>query len=266
MRGSRRQRVLATGIVTTALLTACGDGGGIELGPSETFQWTDQAISFSVPADSWQRQALNGSDRRGVGFHIGHGPGGRISLSEYWPLNDRNTLPRLRRLVDEYYTLEWDKALPALNACYLPRRNHTSQYEAEIARTVNSQLERASDFHRRKNRVRAGRVLVEALEVLERLRYSLDEVVVGVRIDPGRFEDPDRFQHIGDRRGVVAGVSALWVDYIYSSPSRTYTWREVYFLKDTHLFVASYQGPRKHLELFETVVRSITFPTEENQQ
>lgn len=98
------------------------------------------------------------------------------------------------------------------------------------------------------------------LEKKRRRNARLADVLHLVQLDPQKYSDSDKFHYQGEAEINIAGSAGKQVDYIFDTSMGPKFWREIYVLRNNHLYVAAYEGPEKNLELFERVVATIDFP------
>ena len=101
-----------------------------------------------------------------------------------------------------------------------------------------------------------------ALAEASRLRFSLDDVISRVEFKAEGKQNPEYYNLLGRRETMIAGESAVVVDYTVKVPERpqTYAAREAYFVHNSHLFICTFIGLRESLAVFEAMLASIEFP------
>ena len=94
------------------------------------------------------------------------------------------------------------------------------------------------------------------------LSFSLGDVIDRVEFKPEKRQNPEWYRMLGRRDATIAGQPAVIVDYTVKVPERphTYSAREVYFVRNSHLFVCTFIGLPESLEVFEMILASIEFP------
>src|SRR5262245_48502666 len=99
---------------------ACGWGSGQssaapELLPPETFDWTGEEISFSIPPAGWRREGETSGGVKGVRFVKERSVGEGIGLGDYYILADRNRGSYIEEMLDNFDSYDagfaWDRAL-----------------------------------------------------------------------------------------------------------------------------------------------------------
>ncbi len=252
-------------------MLACGSSPGQpevteapKLQPRETFDWTGEKISFSMPPIGWRREGETSGGIKGARFVKERSVGEAIGLGDYYILADRNRSSSIRNILAKFDTLDqgfaWDRAI---RDAYAYTDTPFSSLETEIAERVNGEVGQAGVAWRNGDRDGAKRHLETALAEANRLRFSLDEVVGRVEFKPERRQNPEWYQMLGRRDTTIAGESAVVVDYTVKVPERpqTYSAREVYFVHNSHLFVCTFIGLQESLAVFDAILASIEFPS-----
>jgi hypothetical protein len=234
-----------------------------KLQPRETFDWTGEKISFSMPPVGWRREGETGSGIKGARFVKERSVGEAIGIGDYYVLADRNRSSHIREILDKFDTFDqgfaWDKAL---RDAYAYTDTPFSPLETEIAERVNSEVGQASSAWRNRDRDAAKAHLEAALSDASRLRFSLSEVIDRVEFKPERRENPEYYRMLGRRETTIAGEPAVVVDYTVKVPERpqTYSAREAYFVHNSHLFICTFIGLQESLAVFDAILASIEFP------
>jgi hypothetical protein len=233
------------------------------LQPRETFDWTGERISFSMPPIGWRREGETGGGIKGVRFVKERSVGEGIGLGDYYIVADRNRSSHIREILanfDTYdYGFAWGKAL---RAAYAHTDTPFSALETEIAERVNSEVGSADAAYRNRDRDAAKAHLEAALAEASRLRFSFDDVIARVEFKPERRENPEYYQVLDRRETVIAGERAVVVDYTVKVPERpqTYSAREAYFVHNSHMFICTFIGLQESLAVFDAILASIEFP------
>lgn len=237
--------------------------GAPELQPRETFDWTGEKISFSIPPTGWRREGETSGGIKGARFVKERSVGEGIGLGDYYILADRNRSAHIREILDKFDTFDygfaWDKAL---RDAYAYTDTPFSSLESELAERVNSEVGQASAAYRNRDRDNAKAHLEAALAEASRLRFSLDDVIARVEFKPERRQNPEYYQVLGRRETTIAGEPAVIVDYTVKVPERpqTYSAREAYFVHNSHLFICTFIGLQESLAVFDAILASIEFP------
>jgi len=232
------------------------------LRPAETFDWTGEKITFSIPPVGWRREGETSGGIKGARFVKEHSPEA-IGLGDYYTLADRNRSGPIREILAKFDTFDdgfaWDKAL---REAYAYTDTPFSALETEIAERVNSEVGQASAAYRTHDHAAARAHLEAALAESSRLHFSLPEVIDRVEFKPEKQQDPDWYRMLGRRDAVIAGEPAVIVDYTVNVPERqtTYTARQAYVVHNSHLFVCTFIGLEASLAVFDAVIASIQFP------
>lgn len=265
-----RAGCLATGLAfVMVILTgpACSSSpappGAPELQPRETFDWSGEKISFSIPPAGWRREGETSSGIKGARFVKERSVGEGIGLGDYYILADRNRSAHIRDILAKFdtydYGFAWDRAL---RNAYAYTDTPFSSLESEIAERVNSEVGQASAAYRNRDRDAAKAHLEAALAEASRLRFSLGDVITRVEFTPERRQNPEWYHMLGRRETTIAGDPAVIVDYTVKVPERpqTYSAREAYFVHNSHLFICTFIGLQESLAVFEAILASIEFP------
>jgi hypothetical protein len=233
------------------------------LQPPETFDWTGERISFSMPPVGWRREGETSGGIKGARFVKERSVGEGIGLGEYYILADRNRSAHIREILEKFdtydYGFAWDRAL---REAYAYTDTPFSSLESEIAALVNDEVGQANAAYRNRDRDAARAHLEAALAEANRLRFSLHEVISRVEFKPERKQNPEYYQLLGRRETVIAGETAVIVDYTVKVPERpqTYSAREAYFVHNSHLFICTFIGLQESLAVFDAILASIEFP------
>jgi len=233
------------------------------LQPRETFDWSGEKISFSIPPVGWRREGETGGGIKGARFVKERSVGEAIGLGDYYILADRNRSSHIREILEKFdtydYGFAWDRAL---REAYAYTDTPFSSLETEIAERVNSEVGEASAAYRNRDRDNAKAHLEAALAEASRLRFSLDDVISRVEFKAERKQNPEYYNLLGRRETMIAGESAVVVDYTVKVPERpqTYAAREAYFVHNSHLFICTFIGLQESLAVFEAMLASIEFP------
>jgi len=264
MRAARRAAGLA--LVLPILLGAprCSSGPSTpaapKLQPPETFDWSGQKISFSMPPSGWRREGETSGGIKGVRFVKERSVGEGIGFGDYYILADRNRSTYIREILEKFdtydYGFAWNRAL---REAYAHTDMPFSSLESEIAQRVNDEVGQADAAYRNRDRDAAKAHLEAALAASGRLHFSLDEVISRVEFKPERKQNPEYYQLLGRRETTIAGEPAVVVDYTVKVPERpqTYAAREAYFVHNSHLFICTFIGLQESLAVFEAMLASI---------
>jgi hypothetical protein len=231
-----------------------------KLQPPETFDWSGQKISFSMPPVGWRREGETSSGIKGARFVKERSVGEAIGLGDYYILADRNRSSHIREILAKFETYDygfaWDRAL---REAYAHTDTPFSSLESEIAGRVNDEVGQAGMAYRNRDRDSAKAHLESALAEAGRLHFSLDEVIARVEFKPERRQNPEYYQMLGRRETTIAGEPAVVVDYTVKVPERpqTYAAREAYFVHNSHLFICTFIGLQESLAVFEAMLASI---------
>lgn len=232
------------------------------LQPRETFDWTGEAISFSMPPIGWRREGETSGGIKGVRFVKEGSVGEGIGLGDYYILAERNRSSHIREILAKFdtydYGFAWDRAL---RDAYAYTDTPFSSLESEIAGRVNDEVGQANAAYRNRDRDAAKAHLAAALAEASRLHFSLDEVISRVEFKPERKQNPEYYQALGRRETTIAGEPAVVVDYTVKVPERpqTYTAREAYFVHNSHLFICTFIGLQESLAVFDAMLASTEF-------
>jgi hypothetical protein len=229
----------------------------------ETFDWTGESISFSVPPVGWRREGETSGGVKGVRFVKEQSVGEAIGLGDYYILADRHRGPSLRDIIARFDTFDtgfaWDRALART---YARTDTPFTPQETEIADAVNSEVGRAAAAFRTGDRPAAKAHLEAALAEADKLHFSLADVLGRVEFTPEKRQDPRNYHVTGRRETMIAGEPAVVVDYTVTVPERqlTYAARETYVVHNSHLFIFTFIGLPETLAVFDAVIASVVFP------
>ena len=193
-----------------------------ELLPPETFDWTGEEISFSIPPTGWRREGeTSGGDqgrplREGALGRRGHRP--RRLLHPRGPEPQRPHPGDPRRSSTRYdYGFAWDKAL---RNAYAYTDTPFSSLESEIAERVNREVSQANAAYRNRDRDAAKAHLEAALA--ESAGCTSHSAMSSTRVEftPERRQNPEWYHMLGRREAIIAGEPAVIVDYTVKVPER----------------------------------------------
>ena len=220
-----------------------------DLAPRETFHWTDQAISFAPPAEGWRREGELSGGVRGVRFVKERSVGEAVTIGEFHHVAERSRTKKIQDLFTRLDEMEWRQFSRASQLAQ-SRTDAYSKLEAAVAEEVNGALLRARIAFMNGDRSAARADVKQALDASRRLKFTLDDVLETAARDIGAFPR---------RKTEVAGEPAVAIEWTFAHSGRTYARREVFFMHDSHLFVARFIGLEKTVPLFDRVVASIEF-------
>jgi hypothetical protein len=266
-----RARRLATSLVVVMLVLiggpACRSSPATPrapvLQPRETFDWTGEKISFSIPPVGWRREGETSGGIKGARFVKERSVGEGIGLGDYYILADRNRSTKIREMLAKFDTFDqgfaWDRAL---RDAYAYTDTPFTPLESEIAERVNSEVGQAGTAWRNRDRDAAKAHLEAALAEAGRLQFSLGEVISRVEFTPERRKNPEYYQMLGRRETTIAGEPAVIVDYTVKVPERVqaFSAREAYFVHNSHLFICTFIGLQESLAVFDAILASVEFP------
>lgn len=262
MPARRLTRCLALVVLAAPACTSTPASVAAKLLPRETFTWTDEAISFSMPPAGWRREGETSGGIKGVRFIKEQSVGEAIGVGDYYILADRNRGPYLREILEKFDTYDlgfaWDRAL---RKTYAHTDTPFTALESEISASVNTFVSQADAAFRNRDREAAKAYLQAALADSERLRFSLAEVIDRVEFKPERRQEPEKYKLTGRREALIAGEPAVVVDYTVTVPerARTYAAREAYVVHNSHLFICTFIGLQETLTVFDAILMSIEF-------
>ena len=234
-----------------------------QLLPPETFEWTGEKISFSMPPTGWRREGETSGGVKGIRFVKEQSVGEGIGLGDYYILADRNRSTYLREMLVNFETYDegfaWDKAL---RKTYAYTDTPFTELESEVAARVNDEVAQADAAWRSHDRDAAKAHLEAALAEAQRLNFSLVDVIDRVEFKPERRQNPQDYTLLGRRETVIAGEPAVIVDYTVTVPDRgrTYAAREAHLVHNSHLFICTFIGLQETLAVFDAIVASIEVP------
>src|SRR5262245_56781887 len=221
-------------VVTAAasVLASCS----APLGPAETFEWAGGPIIVSAPRSGWRREGYNEGGWLGLYLVREHSVGERILVAEQYVIGERDGRDGLRELLERFDAMDEGELRRAIQLARYRTDDPLSPGEAEVAAHVNESLDRADAAMFTGDREAARREVAGAEAQGERLRLSLEDVIARVEFRAETRQEPARWPVHARGGTTVAGEPAVWVDYRYRGDRRTYTCRDVYFMRDNHLF------------------------------
>jgi hypothetical protein len=235
----------------------------IQLSPAETFDWSGEPITFSLPPAGWRREGETSGGIKGARFVKTGSVGEGIGLGDYYLLADRHRSVRLREMIARFDTYDngfgWDRAI---GEAYAHTDTPFTPLEAEIAEHINTEVASANAAFRIHDKDAARSHLEAALLEADRLHFSLADVIDRVEFKPERRQEPERYQMLGRRETTIAGEPAVIVDYTVKVPERInpFAAREAYVVHNSHLFIGTFIGLKESLAVFDAVIASIEFP------
>lgn len=234
------------------------------LQPAETFNWTGEKISFSIPPIGWRREGETGGGIKGARFVKEHSVGEAIGVGDYYVLADRNRSSHIREVLASFDTYEFGSFAfdKALRDTYAHTDTPFSALETEIAEHVNTEIGQVVVAWRNRDREAAKSHLEAALAESSRLRFSFGDVIGRVAFTLDGKQNPEWYHILGRRDATIAGEPGLIVDYTVKVPERphTYSAREAYFMHNSHMFVCTFIGLPESLVVFDAILASIQFP------
>ncbi len=268
MRAGRRFGLLGLSLLIGSIgAPACSSSsapsGPPKLQPRETFDWTGEKISFSIPPIGWRREGETSGGIKGVRFVRERSVGEGIGFGDYYVLADRNRAPSIQAILAKFDSFDqgfaWDRAL---RDAYAQTDTPFSTLESEVAERVNAEVGLAGTAYRNRDRDAAKAHLEAALAEAGRLSFSLAEVISRVEFAPERRQNPEWCQMLGRRETTIAGEPAVIVDYTVKVPERqqAYSAREAYVVHNSHLFICTFIGLKESLAVFDAMLASIEFP------
>lgn len=226
----------------------------------ETFDWVGQPITFAPPPDNWRREGYGDGGWLGAYFVRERSVGERIYVADYRIVAERDNHDDLREFLDKIDTYNESEFRRALQNVLRRTDDPLSPLEGDVSTRVNECLHRASMAQLNGDPSGARWEVQAAVREAERLRLTLGDVLARVEFHPERRQEPSKWQVLGRREGEVAGCPAVFVDYTWQGEERLYHCRDAYFMRDNHLFSASFHGLKESLKVFDEVVASIQFP------
>jgi hypothetical protein len=226
----------------------------------ETFEWAGGPITFSAPSGGWRREGWDQGGWLGVSFVREHSVGERILVAEQFVIGERDGRDALRELVERFDAMDEGELRRAIELARYRIDDPLSAEETDVAMRVNESLDRAGAAVFAGDRESARREVAGAVRHSQRLHLSLEDVIARVQFRAVDRQEPERWTVRGRGGASVDGEPAIRLDYRFRGPERTYTCRDVYFMRDNHLFMASFLGLDRNLGVFGRVVDSIRFP------
>ena len=232
------------------------------LQPRETFDWSGEKISFSMPPTGWRREGETSGGIKGARFVKERSVGEGIGLGDYYILADRNRSSHIRDILEKLDTFDQGFAFDrAMRDAYAYTDTPFSALETEIAERVNNEVGEAKVAWRNSDRDAAKAHLEAAFAEASRLQFSLGDVIARVEFKPERRQNPEYCQMLGRRESTIAGEPAVIVDDTVKVPERpqTYSAREAYFVHNSHMFICTFIGLQESLAVFDAILASIEF-------
>ena len=261
--------VLLLAAAGLALAAGCGtrtaghDSMPAGLGAPETFRWGDQPIAFATPPDDWRREGYGDGGTRGIRFVKERSVGEAVIVAEVYRLGERDRGRALREILSRLDAYDERDLRHALSLARWRTDEPFAGNEGEVASAVNYAIDRANTGMIHADRGEVRMALMEANDAAGRLKVGLDDVVASVTFQPERRAEPWRYQVTARDRILIGGEPADRVDYTLKTDERVLVCRELHFVHGNRLFVASFQGLKKNLGLFDRLAGSITFPPHE---
>lgn len=258
----RHSRLLVVaGLLAGTLAAGCGGARQSEsLQRAETFSWIRQPITFSPPSARWYRQADGGSGLTSVRFILEDGGGQCITVSAFRKLAERDRSEDIARLRARRDSLSQHEFLQELSSARPRTDNPISEREAETARAVNRELDRATTDYLNGSMTFVSSDLDAAVRYAAEYRLTLPELLSHVRLRPERMENPEWWRTGYERDTVVAGLPAYAIDDSLVLPEQQLLYHEVLWVVNGCGFKATFQGREENLPMFRRVVDSIQFP------
>ena len=244
------------------LLSSCGGKpfAKAPARPPETFDWVGQSITFTPPPDSWRREGYGDGGWLGAWFVKERSVGERILVADYRLVAERDNRAEIAEIVEKFDTFDERGFRKALGNVQRRTDDPLSPLEGDISRRVNESLRASLMAFLNDDASGARWELRAAVRESERLQLTLGDVLDRVEFRPERRQEPARWQLLERRTGELAGYPAVFIDYTFQSPERLYHCRDVYWMRENHLFTASFLGLKASLPVFDEVVASIQFP------
>ena len=258
--------LLTSGNSGSDIPTADGDAQGTgAVGMAETFTWHgQQPISFTPPS-GWQSGRYQQAGRDGVNYiHSGQ----HLAVTEYTKVGALDGCANLQDALSKFGTADTRALQKDLQNAVRSPHSVTDTKQAKMLASLRNHVEKAQEAVGRNDLSRARQEIDYALRTRFKYRFTLDDYLDEVMFDRKAGGDLKRVAISLPDELSVGGEPAVSVDYEVDIDAqyatrrvkKTESGREVYVLNNNRLFVASFQGKRENLALFENVVNSITFP------
>ena len=230
--------------------------------PSETFHWVPQSISFAPPPPRWKREGDNGGGMLGVRFVLTGGGGQCITVAAHTGIAERDRRDAISRLIARRDSLGPSEFVHEISLARARTDDPLSDREAQSAMAINAALDKATEaaLVGRTGYVQAA--LYEALSASYAYQLTLDDVRFRLRLRPETMQEPERWIVGRERDTTLAGYPAFAGDDTLITPERPLLYHQVIWAVNRCAFVATYQGTKENLPVFERVVASIRFPAE----
>jgi hypothetical protein len=268
--------IAVVALATMYLLTSGGSGtdfdsengstrGTAEVGPAETFTWHgQQPISFEPPI-GWQSGRYQQAGRDGVTYT---NSGQHLAVTEYTKVGSLDGCANLQDSLSKFGSADTRTLQKALKNAVRSPHSVDDTKQAKMLASLRNHVEKAQEAVGRNDLSRARQEIDYALRTRFKYRFTLDDYLDEVMFDRKTGGDLKRVAISLPDELSVGGEPAVSVDYEVDIDAqyatrrvkKTEFGREVYVLNNNRLFIASFQGKRENLALFENVVNSITFP------
>jgi hypothetical protein len=246
--------------VLYAVLLGCSGGKETVLAPREEFYWTEQAVAFSPPPDGWRREGELSGGVRGIRFVKERSVGEAITIGEFVHVAERFRTEELQELLDGFDDMEWREFSQGMQKARMRVGSPYSDLEASVAEEVNEALTRAASAFASRDRETAKQEVEAALAAAGKLEYTLEDVLETVAMENLRRQERRHVDRFREREMEVGGEPAAAVEWSFEHSNRTYQRREIFFVHNSHLFVARFIGLEATVPLFDRVVRTVEFP------
>lgn len=227
---------------------------------AETFDWSGQPVSFSLPPDGWKRQRAQNGGREGVRFIKSGSVGEVVQVEEHFSVGNRDRCARLRELAVGLENMDPREFAKQLQRARLYAKPPLNREEDQLTDAANEFLDEARTAFRAGQWFEARTAIDQALEQAARIRFPLEDVV-DQAIYKGKGFPPYIHVEVGSLESAeLAGLPAARLAYALTESGRRTDGREYYVVKNNHLFVVAFQGLEENLPMFDRFLETIAFP------
>lgn len=269
--------IIAVVALATMYLLTSGDSGSDadsgndstrgtgEVGTAETFTWHgQQPISFKPPI-GWQSSRYQQGGRDGVSYSDS---GQHLAVTEYTKVGALDGCANLQDTLSKFGTAGNRTLQKELKSAVRSPHSVTDRKQAKMLTSLRSHVEKAGEALGDNDLSGARQEIDYALRTRFKYRFELDDYLDDVMYDREVGGDLKRVAISLPDELSVGGEPAVSVDYevdidaqyVTGRLKKTEFGRQVYVMNNNRLFIASFQGKRENMALFEKVVDSITFP------
>lgn len=269
--------IIAVAALATMYLLTSGDSGpdvesggnrsqhAGEVGPAETFTWHgQQPISFQPPT-GWKSGRYQQGGRDGVSYIDS---GQHLAVTEYTKVGALDGCANLQEALSKFGSAGTESLRRDLQKAVRSPRSVEDTKQAKMLSSLRSHVEKAREALDQNDLSGARKEIDYALRTRFKYKFKLDDYLDDIMYDRKVGGDLKRVAISLPDELSVGGEPAVSVDYEVDIDAqyatgrlqKTEFGRQVYVMNNNRLFIASFQGKRENMALFEKVVASISFP------